>query len=76
MGRPRNNLARGIDWSVSRTATGETGFRTLIFSSGLRLFEPSRNFTRGIATRAFSVESLSFRRRRRRFEYRIIIQVE
>lgn len=38
---------------------GETGFSTLIFSSNPRLFEPSRNFTSGIATRAFSVESLS-----------------
>lgn len=47
---------------------------TLIFSSVPRLFEPSRNFTPGIATRALSLELLSSRRRQRR--YRIIIQVE
>lgn len=34
---------------------------TLIFSTVPRLFEPSRNFTQGIATRASLVESLSSR---------------
>lgn len=54
--RPRNNL---LGNRLVRLPDGETGFSTLIFSNGPRLFEPSRNFTPGIATRAFPVESLS-----------------